>query len=116
MVEDDEAIGQILRIFLEDSGCRVLTATQGQEAVKLAIETRPDLMTLDLALPDIDGHEVLRQLAAEPLTADVPVIVITAHPFQPKNATQVKAVLHKPFDATELERSVRRVLKSASST
>lgn len=110
MVEDDLVIADILRIFLEDSGCRVVSATEGEEAVRLALETLPDLITLDLALPDIDGREVLRQLANEPATAQVPIIVITGHPFRAAGDRRIKAVLHKPFDATELEQTVRRVL------
>lgn len=112
MVEDDLVIADILRIFLEDTGCRVVSAAEGQQALRLAREMEPDLITLDLALPDMDGREVLRQLLNEPNTADVPVIVITAHPFQAGGDQRVKAVLQKPFDATELEQTVRRVLVS----
>ena len=110
MVEDDPTISAILRIFLEDSGCRIVVAEEGAEAVRLARDLRPDLITLDLALPDIDGTEVLRQINVDSDLAKVPVIVVTARRFEPRPDENVTAVLQKPFDATELEDTVRRAL------
>jgi DNA-binding response OmpR family regulator len=110
VVEDDPTIAAILRIFLEDSGCRVVVAEQGGEAVRLAREVHPDLITLDLALPDIDGTEVLRQLNADADLVHVPVIVVTARRFEPRPEENVTAVLQKPFDATELEDTINRAL------
>ena len=110
VIEDDPTISAILRIFLEDSGCRIVVAERGHEAVRLAREVHPDLITLDLALPDIDGTEVLRQINTDADLARVPVIVVTARRFEAKPEDNVTAVLHKPFDATELEDTVRRAL------
>ena len=110
VVEDDPTISAILRIFLEDSGCRIVVAEQGEQAVRLAHELHPDLITLDLALPDMDGTEVLRQLNADADLAHVPVIVVTARRYDPKPDENVTAVLQKPFDATELEETVARAL------
>jgi len=110
VIEDDPTISAILRIFLEDSGCRIVVAEQGHEAVRLAREVHPDLITLDLALPDIDGTEVLRQINTDADLARVPVIVVTARRFEARPEDNVTAVLHKPFDATELEDTVRRAL------
>jgi CheY-like chemotaxis protein len=110
VVEDDPTISAILRIFLEDSGCRIVVAEEGAEAVRLARELHPDLITLDLALPDMDGTEVLRQINVDADLAHVPVIVVTARRFEPKPDENVTAVLQKPFDATELEETVRRAL------
>ena len=110
VVEDDPTISAILRIFLEDSGCRIVVAEHGGEAVRLARELRPDLITLDLALPDIDGTEVLRQIKTDSDLAGIPVIVVTARRFEPRPDEHVTAVLQKPFDATELEETVSRAL------
>src|SRR6266571_2098910 len=110
VIEDDPTISAILRIFLEDSGCRIVVAEEGHEAVRLAREVHPDLITLDLALPDIDGTEVLRQLNADAELAHVPVIIVTARRFEPRPDENVTAVLQKPFDATELEQTVSRAL------
>ena len=73
-------------------------------------ELRPDLITLDLALPDIDGTEVLRQIKTDSDLAGIPVIVVTARRFEPRPDEHVTAVLQKPFDATELEETVSRAL------
>jgi DNA-binding response OmpR family regulator len=110
VVEDDPTISAILRIFLEDSGCHIIVAEMGEEAVRLAHEVKPDLITLDLALPDIDGTEVLRQINGDADLAHVPVIVVTARRYEPRPEENVTAVLQKPFDATELEATVRRAL------
>ena len=110
VVEDDPTISAILRIFLEDSGCQIVVAEQGKEAVRMAREIRPDLITLDLALPDIDGTEVLRQINADTELSDVPIVVVTARRFEPRPDERVTAVLQKPFDATELEETVSRAL------
>jgi DNA-binding response OmpR family regulator len=114
VIEDDPTISAILRIFLEDSGCRIVVAEQGQEAVRLAREVHPDLITLDLALPDIDGTEVLRQINTDADLARVPVIVVTARRFEARSEDNVTAVLYKPFDATELEDTVSRALGRAA--
>lgn len=110
VVEDDPTISAILRIFLEDSGCRIVVAEMGEEAVRLAHEVKPDLITLDLALPDMDGIEVLRQINVDADLAHVPVVVVTARRYEPRPDANVTAVLQKPFDATELEETVKRAL------
>ena len=110
VVEDDPIISALLRIFLEDSGSRIVVAEEGEEAVRLARELRPDLITLDLALPDMDGTEVLRQLNGDASLARVPVIVVTARRYTPRPDERVAVVLEKPFDAAQLEDSVRRAL------
>jgi DNA-binding response OmpR family regulator len=111
VVEDDPTISAILRIFLEDSGCRIFVAERGDEAIRLAHEVHPDLVTLDLALPDMEGTEVLRQMNSDADLAHVPVIVVTARRYEPRPDENVTAVLQKPFDATELEDTVRRALR-----
>jgi DNA-binding response OmpR family regulator len=111
VVEDDPTTTEMLRILLEDSGYRILTAETGEDALDLARETTPDLVTLDLGLPGgIDGRELLRRLRNEPATAEVPVIVLTGMHFVPASDERIEAVLTKPFDVAELEEAVKRVL------
>src|SRR4051812_31732697 len=103
VVEDDPTMTDMLRILLEDSGYSILTAESGEEALELAHEQVPDLITLDLGLPGgIDGREVVRRLRNDPETADVPVIVVTGMHFVPSSDERIEAVLAKPFDVAEL--------------
>lgn len=113
VIEDDPALAEILRIFLEDSGSHIVVAETGREGLDLARRLRPELVTLDLALPDIDGREVLRQIQADADLADVPIIVVTGRRFQPGPEEKVVTVLRKPFDAAALEQAVRRALPRA---
>ena len=111
VVEDDPTMTEMLRILLEDSGYRILTAESGEEALDFAREQIPDLITLDLGLPGgIDGREVVRRLRNDPETAAVPIIVVTGMHFVPSSEERVEAVLTKPFDVAELEDAVSRIL------
>jgi len=111
VVEDDPTMTDLLRVVLEDSGYHIVTAYDGEEALRLARERVPDLITLDLGLPGrMDGREFLRRLRHDPATQGVPVIVVTGMWYDPSREDKVEAVLGKPFDVAELEDTVRRVL------
>ncbi|MPZ14415.1 MAG: response regulator [Chloroflexi bacterium] len=110
VVEDDPAIAEILRIFLDDTGCRIRNATSGREALEVARSEQPDVITLDLALPDIDGQDVLSQLELDPVTSAIPVIVVTGKAYEQKDGERVVAILPKPFDAAALDAAVHRAL------
>src|SRR4030042_4317274 len=75
VVDDDVKITKILKIYLQQDGCEVHTALDGNEALRLAKEKHPDVIILDLLLPGIDGYEVCRTLRAE---SEVPIIMLTA--------------------------------------
>jgi DNA-binding response OmpR family regulator len=105
-VEDDPTIAEILRILLEDDGCHIITAASGGEALLAIEQERPDLVTLDLNLPDMDGLELLGRLG------DVPVVIVSARSYVPRGAGRILAVLHKPFDATRLGEIVHEAIGS----
>ncbi len=115
VVEDDPTMVDILHILLEDSGCRILSTSRGRDAIDLVRSERPDVVTLDLGLPDMDGREVLRELHPDPSWSGPSVIVVTARHFAPQAADRVTAVLSKPFDAAEFERVILSALESAES-
>jgi len=75
VVDDDVKTVELVKLYLNRDGYRVLTAYDGIEALRLAREGRPDLIVLDLMLPGIDGMEVCRTLRNE---SDVPIIMLTA--------------------------------------
>ena len=102
IVEDQPEIADLLAQILQSLGFCTYAAGNGLEAIRLARTVKPDLLTLDLNLPVKDGHGVLVELAAEPLTSEIPVIVISAYTGNLRPTRQVIGVLQKPFDVQEL--------------
>jgi len=112
VVDDDAKTVELVKLYLNRDGYRVLTAYDGVEALRLARESHPDLIVLDIMLPGMDGLEVCRTLRAE---SDVPIIMLTA-----KTTDQDKLVgldlgaddyVTKPFSPRELAARVRAVLR-----
>ena len=104
VVEDDEAVSQLLVALLQDRGYAAVPAYDGPSAVRLARQIRPHLITLDLALPSMDGHAVLEQLKADPTTREIPVVVISAFTqiLPAGDRKKLAYLLGKPFDVTEV--------------
>ena len=109
VVEDEQDIREALRRYLERAGLSVLTASTGAEALRLIETIRPDLLLLDLGLPDIDGMDVLA--SAVP---DIPVIVLTARTSVNDRIAGLRMgaddYVVKPFSPTEVVLRVRAVL------
>jgi CheY-like chemotaxis protein len=81
VVEDDPNVCDVLILMLRRAGHRVWSTSNGVDAVILAQQQRPDLILMDLRLPVMDGLEATRQLKADPCTAHIPVLALTADPF-----------------------------------
>jgi two-component system cell cycle response regulator DivK len=79
IVDDNRDNMELIRFLVEQSGHQVITARHGKEGLHLAQQHHPDLILLDLAMPELDGWEVARELKADPLTRDIPLIAITAY-------------------------------------
>jgi two-component system alkaline phosphatase synthesis response regulator PhoP len=112
VVDDDVKTVELVKLYLNRDGYRVLTAYDGVEALRLAREGHPDLIVLDLMLPGIDGLEVCQTLRAE---SDVPVIMLTA---KTTDQDKLKGLdlgaddyVTKPFSPRELAARVRAVLR-----
>lgn len=112
VVDDDSTIQRTLRINLRARGLAVLTAADGRTALAAAVEDQPDLVILDLGLPDLDGVEVLRRLRR---TSDVPVLVLSArHEADDKVEALDEGAddyVTKPFGMDELMARVRVCLR-----
>ena len=80
IVDDNEQNAKLVRDVLEAAGMRTLSAATAAEALALARRHRPDLVLMDLRLPDLDGIEAARQLRADAATADIPVVALSASP------------------------------------
>jgi DNA-binding response OmpR family regulator len=114
LVDDEGAIRTICRVNLESDGLNVVEAADGREAIGAVRETRPELVLLDVMMPDVDGWEVAAQLASDPATRDVPVVFLSARASREDKtrAQELGAVGYvvKPFDPVELAGFVREVL------
>ena len=79
VAEDDPAVARLYAAYAQSRGHLVLFAQDGAEALVSAAAERPDLILLDVAMPRLDGRDALQRLKADPVTRDIPVLVITAH-------------------------------------
>ena len=128
VVDDDANIRAVLKLRLERSVYAVQMARNGTEALSVVLPNPPDLIILDLLLPELDGFEVLRSLKSNRLTADIPVIILTARatqacrnksyasgaarffakPFSPRKlVAEIENLLGESPDATRLQENVQ---------
>jgi DNA-binding response OmpR family regulator len=112
IIEDDDRIRPLLMRSLDQRGYAVDSAVTGMEGLQRAIETRPDLVILDLGLPDVDGTQVLSMLRA---VSEVPVIVASARDDDPSLVSCLDAgaddYVVKPYTTAQLEARIRAVLR-----
>jgi DNA-binding response OmpR family regulator len=112
VVEDERSHGDLLATLLEEAGFRAVCDADGALTPSLARALRPGVITLDLEMPGLDGRSVLRALKAEPATARIPIIVVSAHAdlLAVEDRHAAFAVIPKPFDLDELLATVRRAV------
>jgi two-component system, OmpR family, response regulator len=116
VVDDEPTVRELLAATLRFAGFTVTAASTGTEALEAAERSAPDLVLLDVMLPDMDGFEVIRQLRERPVAAqDVPVLFLTARdePSDKINGLTLGAddYVTKPFDPEELIARIRAVLR-----
>jgi two-component system response regulator VicR len=114
-IEDETEMIDLIRLILGRRGYDVRGAAGGKEGLKAIRETHPDLVLLDLMMPDMDGWEVYQQMKAEEATRDIPVIVVTAKAQSIDKVlglhiAKVDDYIAKPFSPQELLNSVEKVL------
>jgi two-component system, cell cycle response regulator DivK len=116
IVEDNEKNMKLVRDVLQVKGYATLEAGTAEDGLVLAAQRRPDLILMDIQLPGISGIEALKVLRADPATAPIPVIAVTASVMQQdrKHITEAgfDAYLGKPLDLKEFLATVQRVLSS----
>lgn len=115
VIEDEEPIQVLLRYNLESEGYRVRATAQGEDAMFLITEERPDLIVLDWMLPGISGIEVCKLIRARPETRDIPIIMLTARSEEAERvrglATGADDYLVKPFSVPELLARIKTILR-----
>jgi len=118
IVEDNEKNMKLARDVLQAKGYATLEAVTGEEGVRLAGENIPDLVLMDIQLPGISGIEAFRRLRADPRTARIPVVALTAS-VTPSDRTQItqagfSAFLGKPINLKEFLETVKRLVEAGT--
>ena len=115
IAEDNEANLALVEYLLQAAGHRTVGATDGQQAVRLARESRPDLVICDLQMPQVDGYSVLAHLRDDPALRDVPVIALTAFSRRIDRTTVLVAgfdgYLSKPIEPETFIEEIERYLQ-----
>ena len=115
IVEDESALSTLLRYNLEREGYRVFEARDGEEALMVADEAKPDLVVLDWMLPQLSGIEVCRRLRSKGHMRNVPIVMLTARGEEPDRIrgldTGADDYIVKPFSMTELLARLRAVMR-----
>jgi len=120
IVEDDLDTAEMLSNYFEEEGYEAVMVAWGEEALPVALEKPPDIVVLDIRLPDIDGYEVCRRLREHRRTERIPIIFLTERSERSdrREGLRLGAVdyITKPFDVEELHLRVRNALRRASLT
>jgi DNA-binding response OmpR family regulator len=117
VADDDADILALVAFRLERSGYEVLLATDGEEALRLAVEESPDLAVLDVMMPRMDGYEVTRRIRDNEATSRLPIILLTARAQQSDVDQGMLAgaddYVKKPFSPQELRARIQAVLEGS---
>lgn len=115
-IEDEAEMIDLMRLILSRKGYNVRGASGGAEGLQMIRDEKPDLILLDLMMPDMDGWEVYQQIKAEESSKDIPVIVVTAKAQNIDRVlglhiAKVNDYIAKPFTPQELLHSIEKILK-----
>ena len=114
VVDDNKVIRQLIRVNLELEGLEVVTAADGAECLDVVHQVRPDVVTLDVVMPRLDGLRTAARLRADPRTRDLPLAIVSActqYEVDSGLDVGVDAFLAKPFEPAELVRLVRQLIE-----
>lgn len=113
-MDDDEVIRQLIAVNLNLEGFEVVTATDGQDCLDQVLEVRPDVVTLDVMMPQLDGWTTAQRLREDEATRHIKVVLITAraqdYDIRRGREIGVDAYITKPFDPDDLIRTVRELV------
>jgi CheY-like chemotaxis protein/anti-sigma regulatory factor (Ser/Thr protein kinase) len=109
VVEDDVHVSTMIKMLLEDEGFSVIPARSGKDALTIAREHKPDIITLDIYLPDMNGFDLLQKLHTDPVTSHIPVVVLSILADKEKgDQLGVFDYLEKPIDVEKLHQILRK--------
>jgi len=115
IVEDNPQAVKLVKFILEKNDYSTISAKDGEEGLRMARERKPDLIILDLMLPEMDGYQVCESLKADPNTKEIPIIVLTAldtgRDFEKALEKKVDWYITKPFEAQHLLKRVTYLIE-----
>jgi CheY-like chemotaxis protein len=113
--DDEKDVVELVSFLLEKDGYNVVTAKNGREALEVVAKDIPDLILLDVMMPEMDGYTVQTRLQEDPKTREIPVIILTAK-GQMRDvfamSSNVVSYMEKPFDPKALRQKIQESLKS----
>lgn len=114
IAEDDEFSRKLVQAVLRPHGYRLLVADDGQQAVEIATRERPDLILMDMRLPELDGYDATRMLKSQPETASIPIVAMTAHALEEERQKAEQAgcdgYVTKPIDTRSFPDQIKKHL------
>jgi CheY-like chemotaxis protein len=116
VVDDDVCVRSMLAELLDEEGFEVHTASNGFSGLRLAAETRPQVILLDLVLPEVSGQDMLHELRENPLTRDAAIVIVSANTDRllDHQLAEVEAVVRKPFDIATLVSTLHQAVQRAA--
>jgi CheY-like chemotaxis protein len=115
VVDDSDVIRTLITVNLELEGFEVIQAVDGQDALEKVLDVRPDVMTIDVKMPRLDGFDTVERMRADPRTQDLKIAMVTAcaqvDDLRRGDEVGVDAYVTKPFDPTTLVRTVRDLVE-----
>jgi CheY-like chemotaxis protein len=117
IVEDNKLNRKLLEIVLQPHGCRLLCAIDGVEAIQIATREQPDLILMDMHLPKVSGYDATKILKAQPETAHISIVALTAQAMEDQRQQALTAgcddFISKPIDTRAFPDQVREYLNSS---
>ncbi|MBN2406449.1 MAG: response regulator [Elusimicrobia bacterium] len=115
VIDDDDTLAEVLKIRLQMQGYEVMVATNGKDGMRQVRQERPDLVILDITLPDVDGFYLCELLKNNPETQDIPVIMLTGrdmgHDFDMAMEKKADWYIVKPFDDAHLTKTIENLFR-----
>ena len=117
VVEDNDRNRRLLKILLKSRGYEVIEAVTGEEAMKYLRDHKPDLILMDIQLPNVDGLELTKNIKSNPKTAHIPIVAVTAYAMKGDRERILEAgcdgYISKPIDTRRLVLLVAGILKNS---
>lgn len=114
VVDDDQPILLLMKSILREFGFEPIVASTGSDALRHAAADAPELILLDMTMPEMSGTEFIQKLRSDSAMAGIPVLILSGHPVTESELERIGAdgAIQKPFDLTELLRRIRHHLGS----